>query len=308
MSHAPERRRARHLLVLVAAAAALVALVALVAFGIVIAVGSDNDQTSSARTTGTDRADGTAHGSASSDGDGEATARRDWETDIDTGLPIGMASQNGLPVGFPRTTEGAAAMVVELNRAQIGLNYEQSVATIRVYAAALDQVYFDDLATSAVAQRRENLGVPIHDNGGEIGDVLAPAGYAQTPIACQVEEYGTDRYLVSVLNEVTATTGNGQLERSAYVGQQLVAWNPDADRGDATRATGATGVTGDWELVEPSTQERERLFASPSPPTAPLGTREFERAGWTPLLEASTNASSSPSRAGAIFDQHVDEQ
>lgn len=288
MRYAQEPSRVRHLLVLAAAAAALVALVALVVFGITIATGHEEDQSSSMSTTGAGDSTGSAEDPA---GAGQ------WETDTDTGLPIAATFHDGHPVGFPSTDAGAAAMVVELNRAQIGLDYDDAVTTIRTYAAEDGQAFFDDLATAAIAERRERLGVPVRDDGGagrRGSSVLAPAGYAQTPIGYQVEEYGPDRYLASVINDVTATTANGHIERSTYVGQQLVAWNPDADRG---------GVAGDWELIEPGTEDRDRFLATDPPAAAPLGTPEFERAGWAPLLESSTNRSSS----GAA-DQGADEQ
>ncbi|GAB3991018.1 hypothetical protein [Nocardioides marmoraquaticus] len=303
MRYAQEPSRARHLLVLAAAAAVLVALVALIALGVKVATGNGEDQGSST-TNGTD---------PGADVAGSSPDAGEWETDTDTGLPMAATSQDGHPVGFPRTADGAAAMVVGLNRAQIGLDYDDALTTIRTYAAETDQTFFDDLATSAIAQRRKTLGVPVEagseagsEGGGEDADVLAPAGYAQTPIGYQVEEYGADRYLVSVINEVSATTANGQVERSAYVGQQLVAWNPDTQR-----ATDDGGVSGDWELVEPSAEDRDRLLATDPPATAPLGTPEFEQAGWTPLLESSTNSSTnssadSPSSDGS--DQSADEQ
>ncbi len=281
MSREQQPSRARHLLVLGAAALALGALVALVVLGIRIAAGNGEEQTSPTPTTG--------DGSSTTD---SAAAAREWETDPDTGLPIGAAFEDGRPVQFPHTTEGATAMVVELNRAQIGLDYDQSVATTRIYAAEVDQAFFDDLATDAIAQRREALDIPAD---GEAAEDWAPAGYAQTPIGYQVEEYGPDRYLVSVLNEVTTTTINGQVDRSAYVGQQIVEWNPDADRAEGS---------GDWQLVEPSATDRDQLLATPPPNAAALGTQEFQQAGWTPLLESATDASSS----GLTFDQHADRQ
>ena len=293
MRYAQEPSRARHLLVLAAAAAVLVALVALVALGVKVATGNGEDQTSSSSTPGTD---------AGAVGAGQGPDAGEWETDIDTGLPVAATSQGGHPVGFPRTDDGAAALVVELNRAQIGLDYADAATTIRTYAAETDQAFFDDLATSAIAHRREDLGVPVDDGGDDV-DVLALAGYAQTPIGYQVEEYGPDRYLVSVINEVTATTASGQLKRSAYVGQQLVAWNPDIQRG-----TDGGGVSGDWELVESSAEDRDRLLATDPPATAPLGTPEFELAGWTPLLESSTNPSSSSPSSIGVSDQSADEQ
>ena len=100
--------------------------------------------------------------STSATGDGNAAEEAgEWQTDPDTGLPVGASSRDGHPVGFPRTELGAAAMVVELNRAQIGVDYDTALTTIRVYAAPEDQAFFDELATSAVAQRRADLGVPL---------------------------------------------------------------------------------------------------------------------------------------------------
>lgn len=286
--YGPEPSRARHLLVLAAAALALVLLLGAVVgvIGLVTSDGPDDD-TNDSPATSTSTTGGPS-------GSGEQAARNpgEWETDPDTELPIGATSRDGHPVGFPNTEVGAAALVVELNRAQIGLDYDTALTTIRVYAAPEDQAFFDALATSAVDQRRKELGVP----GG--GEVNAPAGYAQTPIGYQVEEYGQDHYLVSVLNEVTTTTANGQVNRTAYVGQQFVQWTPDSQDGQE----GA----GDWQLVEPSDADRTQLLATPVPAVADLGSAAFEQAGWSALLDSSGSNTNTNTNTSSGTDTGAD--
>ena len=194
---------------------------------------------------------------------------RQPEANPDTGLPIGAYSHRGRPVGFPRSELGAVAVVVERNRAQIGLDPDTAREVIGVYADPADQTFFDQLAVSAVDQRRKIVGLPAASIG--VGEVMAPVAYAQTPVGYQVEEYGPDYYLVSVINEVTTTTASGEVGRSLYVGQQFVAWTGE-----------------DWKLVEPSAGDLERLLATPPPAAVSLGNPEFDRAGWTALFDQPT--------------------
>ena len=251
--HGSQPGRARHLLVLALALVLLVVLIGVVIGAVRLFTGGGDAETGSSTPAGT----GSETGQPTTEG----------EIDPDTGLPGGSSSESGLPVGFPRTELGAAAVVVELNRAQIGFDYDTAVTTIRVYADPADQAFFDQLATSAVAQRRSDLNVPSE------GGVDAPAAYAQTPIGYRVEEYGPGYYLVSVLNEVTTTTASGEVGRSLYVGQQLVAWTGE-----------------DWKLVEPTEDDRAQLLATPVPPAAALGTPEFDTAGWTALYDQPTGS------------------
>lgn len=271
----PEPSRKRHLLVLAAAALALVVLLG-AAMSIIGLVTSDSANVAdNSQATSTSSTDGPSSPSGSEE---QAPINPGiWETHPDTGLPIGAAMREGHPVGFPGTEAGAAAMVIELARAQIGLDYDTALTTIRVYAAPEDQEFYDALATAAVDQRRRDLGVPTRQRPGFIegGEVNAPVGYAQTPIGYQVEEYGPDYYLVSVLNEVTATTITGQVNSTAYVGQQFVRWTPTSQDG-----------AGDWQLAEPSDADRTQLAATTVPAVADLGSTAFQQAGWRALLQA----------------------
>ena len=266
--------RTRHLVVLVLAAALLLALVVLVIGAVGLLTGG-NDSEGNGRTDSP-----SAEGDVSGTGRSTDGSMGEYETDPVTGLPIGSSSQDGLPTGFPRTDLGAAAVVVELNRAQIGLDVDTALTRIRVYADPADQAFFDELATASIDQRRNDLGAPA------AGEVNAPAAYAQSPIGYQVEQYPiepadqpedeTDLYLVSVLNEVTTTTTAGESGRSLYVGQQFVAWTPDNDGG------------GDWKLVEPTAAAREQLLATAPPAPAAPGTPEFDQAGWIALVDQPT--------------------
>lgn len=263
----PEADLTQPRLLLLASTVALGALVGVVVVVLSLIDGEDAPRNEAASTTSP----------------GRDTGARDGEPQKDpvSGLPVGASSHDGHPVGFPRTEAGAASMVIELSRAQFGLEYEDALKTIRVYSAPEDRVFFEELATSAITQRRTDLGVPVGTDDG--GEVNAPIGYAETPVGYQVESYGQDRYLVSVLSEVTATTDRGQVIRSAYVGQQLVTWTRDIRANASSERDGG----GDWRLVEPSPTEREELFASAIPVAAQLGTPQFERAGWIPLVDPS---------------------
>lgn len=272
--------RTRHLVVRVLAAALLLALVVVVVSAVGLLTGGNDAQGNARTDSPSTQGDGPGTGGSAGESMGE------YESDPVTGLPIGSSAQDGRPTGFPRTDLGAAAVVVDLNRAQIGLDVDTALTTIGVYADPADQAFFGELATASIAQRRNDLGAPA------AGEVDAPAAYAQSPIGYQVEQYPTepadqsgdetDLYLVSVLNEVTTTTTAGESGRSFYVGQQFVAWTPD-DGG------------GDWKLVEPTEATREQLLATAPPTAAVPGTREFDQAGWIALVDQPTDQTSDES-------------
>jgi hypothetical protein len=178
-------------------------------------------------------------------------------------LPAGADQVTGYPIGFPRTDVGAAAALVEFNRAQIGFDYDQAAAIARVYAAADDVESVEARARESVANRREQLGVAA------TGEPPAPAAFALTPFAFTLDELDDDSYAVTVLNLATTTTTNGEVRNIYYSGTQLVRWVSVGEE-----------ETGDWKVVEPSAEEAQQIAGLPQLPAVGPEDPQFKQSGW----------------------------
>ncbi len=176
-------------------------------------------------------------------------------------LPAGTATADGYQVGFPNTDLGAAAAAVEITRAQVGFDYDQAATVARTYAAPDDVEVLTTRAREAVSYRRQQLGVPITDTG--TGDVAAPAAFALTPFAFQVQEMDPGSYAVTVLSLASTTTAQGRLRNVYYAGTQLVGWVDD-----------------DWKAVAGNTEQRRRLLSRQAPAAVGPNDPQFRRAGW----------------------------
>lgn len=184
-------------------------------------------------------------------------------------LPTGTDQVDGYPVSFPHTDLGAAAALVEFNRAQIGFDYDQAAAIARVYAAPDDVDAVEARASDAVANRRQQLGVPA------AGEPAAPAAFALTPFAFTLDELDTDYYAVTVLNLATTTNTDGEIRNIYYSGTQLVRWVSTGD--------GADDEAGDWKVVEPSVEDAEQVASLPQLPAVGPTDPQFAKSGWIAL-------------------------
>ena len=178
-------------------------------------------------------------------------------------LPAGSDQLDGYPVGFPHTDLGAVSALVEFNRAQIGFDYDQSAAIARVYAAPDDADEVEARASEAVANRRQQLGVPA------TGDPAAPAAFALTPFAFTIDELDTDYYAVTVLNLATTTNTNGEVRNLYYSGTQLVRWISTGE-----------GESGDWKVAEPSAEDAEQVASLPRLAAVGPTDPQFAESGW----------------------------
>lgn len=197
-------------------------------------------------------------------------------------LPTGTDQVDGYPVSFPHIDLGAAAALVEFNRAQIGFDYDQAAAIARVYAAPDDVDAVEARASDAVANRRQQLGVPA------AGEPAAPAAFALTPFAFTLDELDTDYYAVTVLNLATTTNTNGEIRNIYYSGTQLVRWVSTGD--------GANDEAGDWKVVEPSAEDGEQVASLPQLPAVGPTDPQFAKSGWiaikTPTSSTGTETGS----------------
>lgn len=178
-------------------------------------------------------------------------------------LPSGAAQDGGYAVGFPHTALGAVAVLVELDQAQIGFDYDQAALVARVYSAP-GTTGLVHLAQQAVADRRRRLGVPPR------GDAPAPSGFALTPYAFACHDLGADAYAVTVLSVATVTTTRGKVSEYHYRGTQLLHWTP-------------TGGQGDWKVTTPGPTNQEQLAHLPDlPPVGPQNPR-LRQVGWATI-------------------------
>lgn len=189
-------------------------------------------------------------------------------------LPAASDQVDGYPVGFAHTDLGAVSALVEFNRAQIGFDYDQSAAIARLYSAPDDADAVEARANEAVANRRQQLGVP------PTGDPAAPAAFALTPFAFTIDELDTDYYAVTVLSLATTTNTNGEVRNLYYSGTQLVCWI-------------STGEGGDWKVAEPSADDAEQVAGLSRLPAVGPTNPQFADSGWiavkTPTSRTATH-------------------
>jgi len=175
-------------------------------------------------------------------------------------LPEGSDQIDGLPVKFPYSDLGAIALQVAVTKAQIGFEVTQALALTDIYVADEARGHFADRIRASVALRRQQAGVP------ETGEPPAPASYAMSPIAYQLEELGPDYYAVSMLSYVTFTTVTGQTRDGYYTGIQFVKW-----------------TKGDWKVVQGAPSDLERLSTQSLPASVGPEDPRFLADGWIPL-------------------------
>ena len=179
-------------------------------------------------------------------------------------LPKGAEQVNGLATGFPYTDLGAVATQIAVSRAQIGFDYDTATTAVRTYAAPEETAVFEQRARVAVAERRKAAGVPAD------GDVPAPASYAVTPVAYQLQVLDTDYYAVTVLSFITLTTTGGGSKDGWYAGTQLVKW-VDTESG------------GDWKLTAGTNDDVRKVLDADRPKPAAPGSDQFKSEGWIQL-------------------------
>lgn len=172
-------------------------------------------------------------------------------------LPDGASTVGDLPVKFPRTAEGAAAMGVAAMRNAYGNGWDAAKveAGITAYSAA---EYRDTMAATAadsVKQNREYAGIPAS------GSVPAGATLNAWPIGVQWEEK-TDGVDVLVLLRVTHSPGaSKESKTNIYVVPTRAIWE-----------------AGDWKLE--MTPQSNNL-----PDPVDIGTDRFNTDGWKSIQE-----------------------
>lgn len=172
-------------------------------------------------------------------------------------LPAGAEQIDEYPTRFPHSPQGAAAAAVALTRYSASLDYVLVNAVLRLYAApgAGAARAADSAAAIAVSAGRARLGLTMS------GPAPADASVFAEPFAVRWVANGPDEVVVSVLSAVEYRSGQIQ-SRELVAATTAWQWIPDAR---------------DWR-VDPG-------GAGTPPPTAEIGSTEFNDAGWSALAE-----------------------
>ncbi|ONI48501.1 hypothetical protein [Streptomyces sp. IB2014 011-1] len=170
-------------------------------------------------------------------------------------LPEGTEKVGDLPVGFPHTPEGAAAMAVTSARNAWSFDPAKIKEGILTYASAR---YRNPMAASAedgAEGNREFAGVP------GTGPLPPGASLNAWPIGVKWTEAGSDTVNVLVLMRVTSVSKEGAEPKTSIVvvpGRSV--WESDDWKGDAT---------------DPNTL----------PAPTEIGTAKFNEDGWKAIQE-----------------------
>jgi len=171
-------------------------------------------------------------------------------------LPGGDAEKGGLPVKFPRTPEGATAMLVASARNAWSFDPATIKAGILTYAAA---DYRDAMASSAedgAKGNREYAGIPA------TGEIPAGASLTAWPIGVKWAEKGSSTVDAVLLLRVTHTPKQGvEPTTTLVVSPAQAVWE-----------------SGDWKVMP--TDPTQNL-----PDPVDIGTAKFNQDGWKALQE-----------------------
>ncbi|MFI2077678.1 hypothetical protein [Streptomyces triculaminicus] len=165
-------------------------------------------------------------------------------------LPEGADKSNGLPVKFPKTNEGAAAMTVAVVRASWSLaaaDVEKSAAT---YVVPEEVDALKAAAGEAAAGNRKMAGIPND------GPPPQDAAFSPVPIGVQWNRQDDTHVKVTVLVRLVTSSGNGkEPETQLIVMSSMAVWNGD-----------------DWKMASVPPGKQPEPFD--------IGDEGFNREGW----------------------------
>ncbi|MGW8847978.1 hypothetical protein ACWGNE_09355 [Streptomyces xiamenensis] len=180
-------------------------------------------------------------------------------------LPAGTGEENGLPVSFPQSPEGAVAMAAASTRNAWSWDPARVEAGLVTYMSedeqGIDVSEASELADLAAREMRVYTGLP------ETGDIPDDATLLGWPIGVRWEEIDADTVRVYMLVRVTFTPGDGaQTQTHLHSTVNDVVWEH-----------------GDWKgrSVTPE-------VAQSGPEVAEIGSVEFNEAGWIAIQEGPT--------------------
>jgi hypothetical protein len=178
----------------------------------------------------------------------------------------------GSPIGFPKSTEGAVAMMAAANTININSDRSSVDEQLRLYRSyvakgdqrdeAEEQIELQALETDN--QLHKELRVPV-------GEPLPPGAHMRnTVVGFKVIKKSDDEVSVWLLTRVVQKAGEMSKESSSY-----------------TRSlSGAAWTDGDWKLSGKAVGEA-RADTGSEPTIAAPGDAAFNSAGWVAIREAS---------------------
>ncbi|MGK5631298.1 hypothetical protein [Streptomyces sp. URMC 123] len=187
---------------------------------------------------------------AATPSDGAYAQPKDWVK-----LPEGAATANGLPVKFPKTEAGAAAMMVSVVRASWRLEAADIEKAVVTYSLPKEAESAKAVAQRAAAENRKAAGLPTE------GTLPQDASFSPVPLAVKWQRQDDTHVKVWVNIRLVTNPGTGAEPKTRLV------------------AIAGTAVWdgSDWK----------EAFAPPGklPEPFDLGDEGFNRVGWIAILE-----------------------
>jgi acyl dehydratase len=190
-------------------------------------------------------------------------------------LPRGARTdQRGSTVGFPKSTEGAVAMMVAANTTAIEGTKSNADEQLRIYHS-----YIGKADQSAEAAETIELNALASDKSFakqmsvEPGQPLPPGAYVRSAVVgYKVIKKSDAEVSVWLLSRAVQKAGETKKESGSY-----------------TRTlAGAQWEGGDWKLTSAATERAQQAAqGQPQPKIAAPGDPDFNTAGWTAMREAS---------------------
>ncbi|MEV6672866.1 hypothetical protein [Streptomyces sp. NPDC051162] len=170
-------------------------------------------------------------------------------------LPEGTGKSNGLPIKFPKTDEGAAAMMESVIRTSWSIDPADIEKAVSAYSAPQDTDALRAAIPQAVAGNRQTAGMPTD------GPVPHGASFIAIPIAVQWTHQDDTHVRVSVDTRVVTNAGNGSENKTQLVSMAgMAVWNGD-----------------DWKNTS--------LPPGKQPEPFDIGSDGFNSAGWKAIQE-----------------------
>ncbi|MGY1528001.1 hypothetical protein ACW69C_30235 [Streptomyces sp. MN3] len=232
-----------------------------------LAFSGDNEETGSPSAAG-----GNASATASPSPAPSYIRPEEWtEPDRWAALPRGQRTDAyGSQVGFPKSTEGAVAMMAAANSISIDSDHDAVDEQLRIYRSYLvagDQS--DETAEKVELNAVETDKLLRKDLGLPVGSALPAGAYMRNAVVgYKVIKESGDEVSVWLLTRVVRKAGETSPERATY-----------------TRSlSAAVWRDGDWKL---SGKAFSAADTSDKPAIVAPGDADFNTAGWVAIREAS---------------------
>ncbi|MEV6357992.1 hypothetical protein [Streptomyces hydrogenans] len=252
------------------AGAALAIMLLLTLYAVLRGAGEGSEPTTPAKGEASPSASGTASPAPTYSQPNEWTEPTRWSA-----LPRGKKTdEQGSPVGFPRSAEGAVAMMAAANSSRVEGGHgivDEQLRTYHAYMGPDDQ-------SDEIAEQVELAGIEAdkklaREMGLPVGQPLPAGAYLRNNVVgYQIIEKSASEVSAWLLVSQVQKSGEMSPEKGSYL-RTLV---------------GAQWVDGDWRMTADATiraQEATRGLSEPEM-VAP-GDEAFNAAGWTAIREAS---------------------